>query len=142
MPHLPFGDSPTLHITGHSDECPTSGRMGNVTAVVWGNLNAYERRTKSEVSHKWADWLRYRCHPGGPQRFKAADKISSGQRMGTWATSPPPFGGVSNASERGSGPQVGELGTSPLPSGGSPMLENKKPNQQWPTTPWQCEPCN
>ena len=43
---------------------------------------------------------------GGPQRFRAGDKIRSG-------------------------PQVGLVATSPLPSGGSPTLQSAGQNQQW-----------
>ena len=31
--------------------------------------------TKPEVAHKWAGWLHNPCHLGGPQRFRAGDKI-------------------------------------------------------------------
>ena len=41
---------------------------------------------ESEVAHKWAGWLHNPCRLGGPQRFKAGDKISSGPQMGRVAT--------------------------------------------------------
>ena len=42
--------------------------------------------TKSAVAHKWAGPLHNPCRLGGPQRFKAGDKISSGPQVGTLAT--------------------------------------------------------
>ena len=51
------------------------GQIGYITPTVWGGVpNAYERGIKSEVAHKWADWLHCPCHPEAPQRFRAGDK--------------------------------------------------------------------
>ena len=50
-----------------------------------------ERGRKSEVAHKWADWLHNPC--GRPQRFRAGEKIRSGSQVGRLAPSPLQFGG-------------------------------------------------
>ena len=38
------------------------------------------RASQSAVAHNWADWLRHPCRMGGPQRFRAGDKISKGSQ--------------------------------------------------------------
>ena len=63
---------------------------------------------ESEVPHRWARWLHYRCHPGAPHRFTAGGRI------------------------RGS-PQVGKVATKPLPPRGSPPLQSGGKNQRWRT---------
>ena len=94
---------------------PTCGRIGDITHAVWRVPNALERRRKSAVAHKWADWLHNPCRLGGvpnasergiksavphmsvdwlhipyclggPQRFKAGDKIGGGPHVGILAT--------------------------------------------------------
>ena len=64
--------------------------------------------TKSALAHKRADWPLHPRRLGGPQRFNAADKISTG-------------------------PQLGGLATAPLPFKGSPTLQCGGQNQNWPT---------
>ena len=54
--------------------------------AVRGAGNARKQGTKSEVVHKWADWLRIMCLPGGPQGLRAGDKIRSGPMVGALAT--------------------------------------------------------
>ena len=52
---------------------------------------ASERGTKSEVAHRWAEWLHNPCHLVGPstlQGFTVGDKIHSGPQVGRWATNP------------------------------------------------------
>ena len=77
--------------------------------------NTSKRGTKSQVAHKWADWLHSSCHLRAPQRYRAGDKIKSG-------------------------PQVGRLALLPLPSAGSPTPPSRGPNQsggknhKWPTS--------
>ena len=90
---LPFGGSPTLQSRGQNHKWPTSGRIGYITPAVWGVPNALERGTKSEVAHKWADWLRHPCRMGVHQRFRAGDKIRGGPQVDGMATSPLPYGG-------------------------------------------------
>ena len=62
---------------------------GYVTPAIWGVPNALGRGTTSEVAHKLACWLRNPCRLGGPQRFRA------GQRL------PVHGSGASEASEEG-----------------------------------------
>ena len=50
------------------------------------------------MAHKWAGWLHTPYRLGGPQRFRAGDKIRNGL-------------------------QVGRVAAYPLPPGGSPMLQ-------------------
>ena len=80
---------------------PTCGECGYVTPAVSGIPTAAERARKSEVAHKWANWLRHPCRLGYPHRCRAEGG-----------------GGIR------SGPVVGKLATSPLPSRGSPPLQS------------------
>ena len=68
---------------------------------------ASERGAKSEVAHKWANWLPHPCRIGDPHRFRAGDKVRSG-------------------------PQMGEMATSPLPCRGAPPLQSGGQSQKWP----------
>ena len=106
---LPYRGSPPLHSGGQNQKWPTCGQSGYLTSAVSGSPTAAERGAKSEVAHKWANWLPHPCHIGDPHRFKAGGKIRSG-------------------------PQVGELATSPLPYRGSPPLQSGGQNQKWPTS--------
>ena len=40
------------------------------------------------MTHKWADWLHYRCRVGGPECFKVMEKIRSGPQLGRLGMSP------------------------------------------------------
>ena len=80
MPILPVEGSLTLHSRGENHEGARGGWIGVVTPTIWG----------------------------GPHRFTAGMKISSG-------------------------PQVGQYAASPLPSGRSPTLQSGRQNQQWAT---------
>ena len=71
-------------------------------------LNALERGTESEVAHKWAGLLHNPCRLGGPQRFKAGDRIRSGLVMGYPCI-------LGDPQQRG---RKAEAATSPLPSRG------------------------
>ena len=97
---------------------PQSGQIGYLTPAVSGSPTAAERGTKSEVAHKWANWLPHPCRIGEPHRCRAGDKIRSG-------------------------PQVGKLATSPLPYRGAPPLQSGGQNQKWPTkwANWLPHPC-
>ena len=57
---------------------PTSGQIGYLTPAVSGSPTASERGAKSEVAHKWANWLPHPCRIGEPHRLKAGGKIRSG----------------------------------------------------------------
>ena len=94
---------------GQNQKWPTSGQIGYLTPAVSGSPTASERGAKSEVAHKWANWLPHPCRIGEPHRLRAGGKIRSG-------------------------PQVGKLATSPLPYRGAPPLQSGGQNQKWPTS--------
>ena len=106
---LPYRGSPPLQSGGQNQKWPTSGQIGYLTPAVSGIPTASERGAKSEVAHKWANWLPHPCRMGDPHRCRAGGKIRSG-------------------------PQVGKLATSPLPYRGSPPLQSGGQNQKWPTS--------
>ena len=106
---LPYRGAPPLQSGGQNQKWPTSGRNGYLTPAVSGSPTASEREAKSEVAHKWANWLPHPCRIGEPHRFKAGGKIRSG-------------------------PQVGKMATSPLPYRGAPPLQSGGQNQKWPTS--------
>ena len=106
---LPYRGSPPLQSRGQNQKWPTSGQIGYLTPAVSGSPTAAERGAKSEVAHKWANWLPHPCRIGDPHRCRAGGKIRSG-------------------------PQVGKLATSPLPYRGSPPLQSRGQNQKWPTS--------
>ena len=106
---LPYLGAPPLQSGGQNQKWPTSGQIGYLTPAVSGSPTASERGAKSEVAHKWANWLPHPCRTGEPHRFRAGGKIRSG-------------------------PQVGKLATSPLPYRGAPPLQSGGQNQKWPTS--------
>ena len=105
---LPYRGAPPLQSGGQNQKWPTCGQIGYLTPAVSGYPTAAERGAKSEVAHKWANWLPHPCRIGDPLRFRAGGKIRSG-------------------------PLVGKLATSPLPYRGSPPLQSEGQNQKWPT---------
>ena len=105
---LPYRGAPPLQSGGQNQKWPTCGQIGYLTPAVSGSPTASERGAKSEVAHKWANWLPHPCRIGEPHRFRAGGKIRSG-------------------------PQVGKVATSPLPYRGSPPLQSGGQNQKWPT---------
>ena len=106
---LPYRGSPPLQSGVQNQKWPTSGQVGYLTPAVSGIPTAAERGAKSEVAHKWANWLPHPCCIGEPHRLRAGGKIRSG-------------------------PKVGKLATSPLPYRGSPSLQSGGQNQKWPTS--------
>ena len=106
---LPYRGSPPLQSGGQNQKWPTSGQSGYLTPAVWGVPTAAERGAKSEVAHKWANWLPHPCRIGEPHRCRAGGRIRSG-------------------------PQVGKVATSPLPYRGAPPLQSGGQNQKWPTS--------
>ena len=106
---LPYRGAPPLQSGGQNQKWPTSGQIGYLTPAVSGSPIAAERGAKSEVAHKWANWLPHPCRIGEPHRCRAGGKIRSG-------------------------PQVGKLATSPLPYRGAPSLQSGGQNQKWPTS--------
>ena len=105
---LPYRGSPLLHSGGQNQKWPTCGQIGYLTPAVSGSPTASEGGPKSEVAHKWANWLPRPCRIGYPLRFRVGGKIRSG-------------------------PLVGKLATSPLPYRVSPPLQSGGQNQKWPT---------
>ena len=134
---LPYRGSPPLQSGGQNQKWPTSGQSGYLTPAVSGIPTASERGAKSEVAHKWAEWLPHPCRIGDPHRFRAGGKIRSGPQVGKVATSPLPYRGsppLRSGGQNRSGPQVGKVATSPLPYRGSPPLQSGGQNQKWPTS--------
>ena len=103
---LPSQGSPLLQSGGQNQKWPTSGQSGYVTPAVSGIPTVSERGEKSEVAHKWAQWLRHPCRFGDHHRFKARGNMRRG-------------------------PQVGKVAESPLPSRGSPPLQSGGQSQKW-----------
>ena len=134
---LPYRGAPLLQSGGQNQKWPTSGQIGYLTPAVSRSPTASERGAKSEVAHKWANWLPHPCRIGEPHRFRAGGKIRSGPQVGKLATSPLPYRGAPPPQSGGrirSGPQVGKLGTSPLPYRGAPPPQSGGQNQKWPTS--------
>ena len=115
--------------------CPKTGDIGNVTAAVLGVPNTSEQGTTLElVEKKWADWLRHRCHFGGPS-FKARNKSRSFPEVGRLATSPLWYVAsptLESGGQNAGGPQVEGLATSPLPCGRPATLPSGGQHQKWP----------
>ena len=103
---LPYRGAPPLQSGGQNQKWPTSGQIGYLTPAVSGSPTAAEQGVKSEVAHKWANWLRQPCRIGEPHHLKAGGKIRSG-------------------------PEVGEMDASPLPYRGAPPLQSGWQNQKW-----------
>ena len=106
---LPYRGSPPLESGGQNQKWPTSGQIGYLTPAVSGIPTAAQRGAKSEVAHKWANWLPHPCRIGDPHRCRAGGKVRSG-------------------------PQGGKLSTSPLPYRGSPPLQSGGQSEKWPTS--------
>ena len=122
---------------GQNQKWPTSGQSGYLTPAVSGSPTASERGAKSEVAHKWANWLPHPYRIGEPHCCGAGGKIRSGPQVGKLATSPLRIGDPHRFRAGGkirSGPQVGKVATSPLPYRGSPPLQSGVQNQKWPTS--------
>ena len=162
---LPYRGAPPLQSGGQNQKWPTSGQGGYLTPAISGIPGAAERGAKSEVAHKWANWLSHPCRIGNPHRCRAGGKIRSGPQVGNGYLTPA-VSGIPTAAERGaksevahkwanwlphpccigdphrcraggkikSGPQVGEMATSPLPYRKSPPLQSGGQNQKWPTS--------
>ena len=106
---LPYRGAPPLQSGGQNQKWPTTGQIGYLTRAVSGSPTASERGAKSEVAHKWANWLRHPWCIEEPHRFRAGAKIRSG-------------------------PQVGKVATSPLPYRLIPPLQSGGQNHKWPTS--------
>ena len=117
LPHpCRIGDPHRCRAGGKIRSGPQVGKLATSPLPYWGSpplavsgIPTAERGAKSEVAHKWANWLPHPCRIGDPHRFRAGGKIRSG-------------------------PQVGKLATSPLPYRGAPPLQSGGQNQKWPTS--------
>ena len=94
---------------GGGQRWPTSGPVGYITPAAWGVPTASERGAESEVARTWGGWLHNPCRLGGPQHFRAGDRIRGG-------------------------PQVGRVATQPLPPGDPHRFTTGGQNQKWPTS--------
>ena len=139
---------------------PTCGRIDCITLAVSESPLLQSRGQNQNRAHMWADWLHHPCCLGGPQRFKAGDKIRNGPACGRFgyitpavsggpkcSQSPLLSRGGPNAPKRGTksemGPRVGRLATSPVLSRGSPMLQAGHKIRNGPTCGelWLHHPC-
>ena len=112
-----------------AEKWPTSGQIGYLTPAVSGSPTAAERGAKSEVAHKWANWLPHPCRIGEPHRCREV-----AHKWANWLPHPYRIGEPHRCRAGGkirSGPQVGKLATSPLPYRGSPPLQSGGQNQKW-----------
>ena len=66
---LPYRGAPPLQSGGQNQKWPTSGQIGYLTPAVSGSPTAEERGAKSEVAHKWANWLPHPCRIGDPHAW-------------------------------------------------------------------------
>ena len=104
---LPSRGSPPLQSGGHSQRWPTVGQSGYVTAAFLGIRTVSERGEKSEVAHKWAQWVRHPCVSG---ILTASERGGGGTQ--TWPNSgqsgyvTPAVSGMATASERGKKSEV------------------------------------
>ena len=130
---LPYRGSPPLQSGKQNQKWPTSGQIGYLTPTVLGIATASKRGAKSEVAHKWVNWLPHPCRIGDPHLFRAGSKIRSGPQVGKVATHPCHIGDPRRFTAGGKirgGPQVGKVATSPLRYQGSPPLQSRGQNQK------------
>ena len=134
---LPYRGSPPLQSGGQNQKCPTSGQSGYLTPAVSGIPTAAQRGAKSEVAHKWANWLPHPCRIGDPHHLRAGAKSEVARKWANWLPHPCRLGDPRRFRAGGkirSGPLVGKLATSPLPYRGSPPLQSRGQNQKCPTS--------
>ena len=73
-----LGGPPMLQSGGENQKWPTSGPNGHNGLLSGGVTYASKQGTKSEVAHKWAQWLHKPCRLADPLCFRVGDKIRSG----------------------------------------------------------------
>ena len=112
---LPYRGSLPLQSGGQNQKWPTSGHTGYLTPAVSGIPTAAERGAKSEVAHKWANWLPH------PLPYRGAPPLQSGGQNQKWPTSgrsgylTPAVSGIPTASERGAKSEVAQKWAKWLP---------------------------
>ena len=134
---LPYRGASPPQSGGQNQKWPTSGRIGYLTHGVSGSPTALERGAKSEVAHKWANWLPHSCRIGEPHRLRAGAESEVAHKWANWLPRPCRFGEPLRLRAGGkirSGPQVGELATSPLPYRGASPPQSGGQNQKSPTS--------
>ena len=123
---LPYRGAPPLQSGQQNQKWPTSGRNGYLTPAVSGSPTASERGAKSEVAHKWANWLPHALpYRGAPPLQSGGIKSEVAHKWAKWLPHPCRIGEPHRFRAGGtirSGPQVGEMATSPLPYRGAPPL--------------------
>ena len=115
---LPYRGSPPLQSGGQNQKWPTRGQSGYLTPAVTGIPTASERGAKSEVAHKWSNWLPHPCRIGDPHHFGAGAKSEVARKWANWLPHPCRIGDPHRFRAGGkirSGPQEGKVATSPLP---------------------------
>ena len=134
---LPYRGAPPLENGGQNQKWPTSGQIGYLTHAVSGSPTASQRGAKSEVAHKWANWLPHPCRIGDPHRFGAGAKSEGAHKWANWLPHPCRIGEPHRLRAGGkvrSGPQMGKLATSPMPYRGTPRLHSGGQYQTWPAS--------
>ena len=103
---LPHRGSPPLQSGGQNQKWPTSGQNGYLTAAASGIPTASERGAKSEVAHKWANWLPHPCRIGDPPRFRSGGQSQKWPTTGQNGYLTPAVSGIPTVSERGAKSEV------------------------------------
>ena len=168
LPHAcRIGDPHRFRAGGQNQKWPTSGQNGYLTPAILGIPTASERGgkmrngpqvgkmatsplpyrgspplqsvgAKSEVAHKWANWLPHPCRIGDPHRFRAGGKIRSGPQVGKMATSPLPYWGSPPLQSGGAKSEVAHKWAKWLPHpcriGDPHRFRAWGQNQKWPTS--------
>ena len=62
------------------------GQGGYITPAALGVPTALERWAESQAAQMWARWLHNPYRVGGPHRFKAGGRITSGPQVAKVAT--------------------------------------------------------
>ena len=137
MSPLAYRASPPLQSGAKNQKWPTSGQSGYVTLAVPGIPTVSERGGKSEVAHKWEQWLHHPFVSGIPTASEQGGKSDVAHKLAKWLHLPCHLGDTHRfraGCKIRSGPLVGKVATSPLPSRGSPPLQSGGENQTWPTS--------
>ena len=135
-----------LQSGGQNQKWPTNGQIGSMSPAVWGLPNTSKWGTKSEVVHKWADWLHHPCPLGLP---KASERGTKSEVADKWAVWPPlPSRGSPTLQSRGQDQKwliLGGIGyINPAVGGGVPNASERgtKPEVAHKGVDWLCYPCH
>ena len=111
---LLYRGSPPLQSRGQNQKWPTRGQSGYLTPAVSGIPTAAERGAKSEVAHKWANWLPHACRIGDPAASERGAKSEVAHKWAKWLPHPCRIGDPHTA-ERGAKSEVAHKGAKWLP---------------------------